>query len=76
MYGQPMMAPPMMAPPMMAPMGPCCDPSVVQQCANPCGAPHVGADEGQGQEGQDQGQEGQEGEQQTYAPYPGIDYAT
>ncbi|KAK3706774.1 hypothetical protein QZH41_015338, partial [Actinostola sp. cb2023] len=78
MMAPPMMAPPMMAPPMMAPpmapMGPCCDPSVVQQCANPCGAPPVGADEGQGQEGQE-GQEGQdqgqEGEQQTYAPYPG-----
>lgn len=62
----PMMQPPMMPPPMMgAPMmgGPCCDPNVVQQCANPC-AP-------QQQQQQQQRPLTDEGEQQTYAPYPG-----
>lgn len=51
------MAPQMpMAPPMMGMGGPCCDPNVVQQCANPC-APGTG-DEGK--------------ERQTYQPYPGT----
>lgn len=56
----PMAPPPMMPAPYGAPMGaPCCDPSVVQQCANPCGAaPPPASDEGE--------------ERQAYQPYPGT----